>query len=112
MVAKYVLATDPRGLPVEFWDERWDWITLKHPDLLKQKVTIAHLRKAIEDPSDGCIYNSATYENRDLYYTQFNKIFQIRVVVKFANGIGEILSAHFKTERPSGETIKWMRGKR
>lgn len=112
MVAKYILATDPRGQPVEFWKERWEWITKKHPDLVKYKVDETYLKKAIEQPSEGCIYSSLKYLDRDLYYTRFNNFLQIRVVIKFENDIGEILTAHFLKDRPSGEVIKWMKGKK
>lgn len=108
---KYILATDPRGMPVEFWEERWLWITKKHPDLEPYGVTSEHLKKAIEKPADGCIFSSKKYVDCSLYYLRIDRVFQIRVVVKFENNFGEILTAHFLKERSGGERIEWMEGK-
>ena len=110
MTSSYNLATDPRGLPVEFWNSRWEWLISKHPDLLQYNVTESHLQAAIENPADGCIYASKKYPDCELYYTRFLKNLQIKVVVKFTLGVGEILTAHFVKERSSGETLVWMRG--
>lgn len=107
----YILATDPRGMPVDFSDNRWDWITTKHPDLLTNKITPLHLKKAIEKPAEGCIFSSKKYAGCCLYYTRISQFLQIRVVVKFENDIGEITTAHFLKERSSGELLEWMEGK-
>ena len=112
MGLSYILANDPRGLPVEFSDSRWNWIVSKHPDLLEYHVTEAHLKAAIENPSDGCIYESnKKYQDCNLYYTKYSSALQIRVVVRYVAGIGEILTAHFLKERSSGESLVWMKGK-
>ncbi|HUI87523.1 MAG TPA: hypothetical protein VLX61_02235, partial [Anaerolineales bacterium] len=88
---KHVLATDPRGLPVEFWDERWDWIKEKHADLEPAGVTEEHFKNAIEKPAEDCIFDSKKYPDCDLYYMRFNKYLQIRVVVRYIDNIGEIV---------------------
>lgn len=113
MVETYILATDPRGLQVEFWKERWEWITLKHPDLLTKNITPEHLKKAIEKPAEGCIFssNDKRYKDCCLYYLRISQNLQIRVVVKFDNNKGEIPTAHFLKDRSSGENIIWMIGK-
>jgi hypothetical protein len=112
MGTSYILATDPRGMPVEFSDIRWDWITTKHPDLLTYKITALHLKRAIEKPADGCIFSSKNYDRCSLYYIRISAQLQMRVVVKFENNIGEILTAHFLKERSSGEAMEWMEGQK
>jgi hypothetical protein len=109
MGTAYILATDPRGLPIEFWDARWEWITLKHPDLPRYNVTEHHLQAALENPEGDCIYASKKYPDCELYYTRFSDTLQIRVVVKFILGVGEILTAHFVREH-AGETPVWVKG--
>ena len=111
MEEKYILAYDPRGLPVEFWEERWNWIKLKHADLEPAGVTENHLKNAIENPADGCIYSSKKYDECDIYYLRFSNYIQIQVVIRYIDNIGEIVTAHFRKKRSKGEEIRWMKGK-
>ena len=110
MGSKDIFATDPRGRPVELWDIQWDHVVAKHPDVFEYGATRRHFKKAIEEPADGCIYESHKYADCDIYYVRLSKYFEVQVVVRFENEIGEIKTAHLVKERPKGETIRWMKG--
>lgn len=110
MGSKHKVFIDPRGLPVEFTEAGWNWITQKHPDLLENNITEDFIVEAIANPCDGCIYASNKYPGAEIYYKRYSKKLQIRVVVEFSNNIGRLKTAHFLTERSKGERIVWMKG--
>jgi len=108
---KYIIATDPRGLPVEMWDERWEWICLKHQELVKRGVTQGHLADAIENPENGTIYWSNDYRDSDLYFKRFSRKLMLRVAVKYVAGAGEVPTVHFVRRISKNNKIRWMKDK-
>ena len=109
MANKHILATDPRGLPVEMWDERWEQLIRKHPDLLASGVTEGHLADAIEHPLGDTIYWSNDYRDSELYYAKFSKTLMIRVVAKYVGGAGEVLTAHFVKRISGNVKVRWTK---
>lgn len=108
MSDKYVLAIDVREYRVELWKERWNHLVRKHPDLIKYEITPDDLKEAIENPRHGCIYSSHVFpEDCAIYYIRYNKRLELVVVVRYANDVGEIVSAHFCSKRPEGEVMIW-----
>jgi len=110
MGSSYVLATDPRGYPVDFSDTRWAYIVSKHEDLLTFGITEEDLKKAIEHPLDNCIYqNNNKYPGCCLYYHPVRGDLFIRVVVKYQNNIGEIPTAHLYGRSKVRGKILWRK---
>jgi hypothetical protein len=107
-MGKDILATDPRGFRVEFWEARWQYLIKKHPDLIIHHITPEHLGQAIKRPKDGCIYSSHRYPaNCAIYYIRYSEKLDLVVVVKYIDDVGEIVTTHLCGNRPDGERLIW-----
>ncbi len=100
-------ATDPRGRIVTCTLDRWLFHILDfHPELSGREEDI---KKAIERPDFGIIYQDVDRENRDVYYyTPAHERRSFKVVVQFdETNKGEVVTAFRADSRKSGERMIW-----
>jgi len=107
-----IFAKDPRGYQVGLSEKSWEHISTDHPDLDKNGIKRNNLKSAINNPLDGCIYESNKFVNSDLYYTQIGDYKILRVVVRYFDDVGEIVTAYFCHVDSYRGNIKWQRPKK
>lgn len=111
MGQRYIIATDPRDLPVDFSDSIWEHINKKHEDLKTYRITTNHIKNAIQNPFDGCIYESKKYTDCSIYYGRIRKrqYLLLRVVVHYVNNVGDVKTAHLCSTSTYRGNVIWQK---
>lgn len=97
--------TDPRGKKVICTDEIWLIHVLDgHPEMegLQDEV-----RKTIQSPIYGMIYQDRDYPERNIYYRQKSKFIYIKVVIEFLKDDGILITAYLTDSVKPGEKLLW-----
>jgi len=107
----YFSTKDPRGFIISCSVECWNNHLNSHPEIEGYEN---EAKKAIEDPSYGCIFLSKHKPSnhdpdRYIYYRKIKgRAAEIRVVVQFDdNNVGTVHSVCFASNRPKGELLIW-----
>ena len=111
------LVTDPRGLKIECYEGRLNYIfDNKHPELDKEHITIEDIEDAIKHPRDSKIFLSTTkaHKGKYLYYKEMpGRIYDLLVVVKFdGDDCGVVDDVYPCSSRTLKEQIIWPKTKR
>ena len=100
------VVTDPRGRRIVCTQGRWHGhIILKHPFLIGWRKK---LPKAIEEPD--VILKDADFVDREVYYFLTHSLMRkkyIKVVVRFNNNDGEVVTVFFADKPKTGEILLW-----
>lgn len=97
-------AVDPRGYTVVCTEECWKWhILSRHYNMMGEEEAV---QKAIEDPSLP-IFQDVDYEDRNVYYRRTDRktLRYLRVIVKFEDELGEVITAFFVDKPKPGERM-------
>ena len=101
-----IFATDRRGFKIYCDDEQMDYIYNYHPELRNFWATEADIKAAIQDAQ--VIYQSTHGSEYNIYYLRKrNKNTELKVVVKFNEGVGIIWAVQPISNRKPGEIIIW-----
>lgn len=110
-MAHLFTAIDPRGRAVTCSDDLWQRkILVKHAIM---KGLENEVKKTVEKPDFGFIYQDADREDRNIYYRMYAKLhLYIKVVAEFnGEGTGRVVSAFITDSPKAGEKLIWPQSK-
>lgn len=96
--------TDPEGTKVICTEAQWNEHVVDRHQYMNGKDKQA--KETIEQPD--AIYKDEKHLDRNVYYRkQPNKKFYLKVVVRIAGGVGEVITAFPADKLKAGEKIIW-----